>query len=177
MKYHLTSQRLGFGFWSAQDLPQAQALWGNSEVCAYINHQGAFQQSEIQQRLVEEIRHQNTYGVQYWPLFNLSSHEFIGCCGLRMRRVEPDQPELQLELGVHLLPAFWRQGFAMEACKQVIEFAKTASHGDYDCLLAGHHPDNHSSKKLLTALGFQPRGEVFYAPTGLMHPVYDLNLS
>jgi hypothetical protein len=37
---------------------------------------------------------------------------------------------------------------------------------------AGHHPDNRASEKILKKLGFEFIGNVFYQPTGLMHPSY-----
>jgi [ribosomal protein S5]-alanine N-acetyltransferase len=41
-------------------------------------------------------------------------------------------------------------------------------------LRAGHHPNNVNSKKILLKLEFQFANEVFYKPTGLMHPTYKL---
>jgi hypothetical protein len=37
---------------------------------------------------------------------------------------------------------------------------------------AGHHPHNRASEKILKKLGFEFIGNVFYEPTGLMHPSY-----
>jgi hypothetical protein len=37
---------------------------------------------------------------------------------------------------------------------------------------AGHHPDNHASENILKKLGFEFIENVFYEPTGLMHPSY-----
>jgi [ribosomal protein S5]-alanine N-acetyltransferase len=41
-------------------------------------------------------------------------------------------------------------------------------------LRSGHHPEHLNSKKILLKLGFQYVDEVFYKPTGLMHPTYQL---
>jgi hypothetical protein len=38
--------------------------------------------------------------------------------------------------------------------------------------MPGHHPDNRTSEKILKKLGFEFFGDVFYQPTGLMHPSY-----
>ena len=37
---------------------------------------------------------------------------------------------------------------------------------------AGHHPDNRAWEKILKKLGFEFIENVFYKPTGLMHPAY-----
>ena len=42
-------------------------------------------------------------------------------------------------------------------------------------LRAGHHPEHLNSKKILLKLGFRFVNEVFYKPTGLMHPTYELS--
>ena len=37
---------------------------------------------------------------------------------------------------------------------------------------AGHHPGNERSRRLITRLGFCYVGDVYYPPTGLLHPSY-----
>jgi len=71
---------------------------------------------------------------------------------------------------VHLLPTYWGQGFAVEAGQTVIAFAfeSLGARG----LFAGHHPENNASRSVLKKLGFQYKGEEFYAPTGLTEPAY-----
>jgi RimJ/RimL family protein N-acetyltransferase len=56
-------------------------------------------------------------------------------------------------LGFHLLPKFWGQGLATEAARAVIPYAfeKYAPKK----LIAGHHPENVNSKKVLDKLGFK----------------------
>jgi len=39
-------------------------------------------------------------------------------------------------------------------------------------LFAGHHPENHASRRILSKLGFRLTHEEFYPPTGLLHPSY-----
>lgn len=117
-------------------------------------------------RLKTEIDSQSQYGVQYWPVFDLSNGELIGCCGLR------PHDENQYELGFHLCPDYWHQGYAGEAAKAVIDYAFNCLHADR--LFAGHHPVNTSSQKVLYKLGFKYTGKEFYAPTGLDHPSYVL---
>jgi len=44
-------------------------------------------------------------------------------------------------------------------------------------LFAGHHPENESSRQLLTRLGFTYTHDEWYEPTGQMHPSYMLRKS
>lgn len=87
-------------------------------------------------------------------------------CGLRPRS------EGTYELGFHLRPKFWRQGYAVEAARAVIDHAFSTLHADG--LFAGHNPKNTVSAKVLSIVGFEYIGDEFYEPTGLYHPSYEL---
>jgi ribosomal-protein-alanine N-acetyltransferase len=162
--YFLKSARLGFSHWTAEDLPQASALWGNPQVTRFFG--GPFSQEKIKERLAHEIALMNTHSVQYWPIFLLASGAHVGCAGLQPYKLD----EKIYELGVHLLPPYWGQGFAVEASKAIIALAFESLGAR--SLFAGHHPENNASRSVLKKLGFEYMGEVFYPPTGLMEPAY-----
>jgi len=162
--YFLKSARLGFSHWSASDLPLAVALWGNPQVTRFFG--GPFSQEKIRERLAREIALMSTHNVQYWPIFLLAGGAHLGCAGL-----QPYKPAEKIyELGVHLLPPYWGQSFAVEAGKTIIAFAfeSLGARG----LFAGHHPENNASRSVLRKLGFEYTGEVFYPPTGQLEPAY-----
>jgi RimJ/RimL family protein N-acetyltransferase len=164
--YFLKSKRLGFRCWAEADLPLALALWGDPQVGRFIG--GPFSAQKVKERLAEHIAMKIAHNIQYWPVFLLAGDEFVGCAGLR-----PYQPEKKIyELGAHLLPAYWGQGFASEASQAIIDlaFSTLGAQG----LIAGHHPNNAASRKLLPKLGFRYVGEEFYAPTDMVEPTYIL---
>ena len=105
--------------WSAVDTDLAETLWDNPEVTKLICASGAFTKEEIAKRLQTEIRNGEEYGIQYGPVFKLDTNELIGCCGLRPRRAK------EYEIGFHLRPQFWGQGYAKEAAEAVIQYAFT----------------------------------------------------
>jgi RimJ/RimL family protein N-acetyltransferase len=76
------------------------------------------------------------------------------------------------ELGFHLRPCYWGQKLALEAGKAVLDYAFNQL-GARE-IVAGHHPHNAASKKVLERLGFKYIREVFYPPTGLLRPSYRL---
>lgn len=166
--FFLKSQRLGLRHWQATDILFAVKLWANPQVTQFISSQ-PLTGNDVQLRLDREIESQRNYGIQYWPVFLLHDSSFVGCCGLRPRAEAPEVPEF----GAHLLPEFWRRGYAVEAAKLVFAYAfRTLG---CQALFAGHNPDNVASRGLLTRLGFVHTHDEFYAPTGLMHPSYRLD--
>lgn len=162
--YFLKTRRLGFGHWSADDLPLALGLWGDAQVTRFIG--GPFSRAQVQEKLGREATSLREYGVQYWPVFLLSNGAHVGCTGLR-----PYKPAEKIyALGFHLRPAYWGQGFAFEAASAAIAWAFGTLGAQV--LFAGHHPANEASRAVLKKLGFRFTHEQLYAPTGLMHPSY-----
>lgn len=164
--FFLQSDRLGFRHWTPEDLPLARSLWADARVARFIHAKGVFSQEEVAARLRREMDTQRRFGIQYWPAFLLASGAFVGCCGLRPYEPSPGT----LELGVHLLPEFWRQGLAQEAARRVIAHALDDLKAE--ALFAGHNPGNEASRGLLSRLGFTYTHDEFYPPTGLQHPSY-----
>lgn len=165
--FFMETERLGFSEWEKTDIESARTLWSDPLVGKYICAAGAFSEAEINARLKKELRIQKKYGASYWPIFRLSDSAFIGCCGLHPLDAG------EWELGAHLLPAYWRQGYAPEALSRAISYA--FENLNASVILAGHHPDHPASPKLLERLGFKRTGTVLYPPTGLMHPTYRLD--
>lgn len=165
-KYFLTSNRLGFKCWTNEDLGLAYKLWGNVEVTKYIDTRGQLSQEQVLERLNNEIETEREYGIQYWPMFLISNDEFIGCCGLRPYNL----PKYIYETGVHIIPDFWRNGFATEALQAVMKYSFNELKAK--ALFAGHNPKNETSRRLLLKSGFSYTHNEFYPPTGLHHPSY-----
>jgi [ribosomal protein S5]-alanine N-acetyltransferase len=164
MDYFLTSERLGFRNWTRDDLPLAIELWSDPKVTGLIG--GPFSRADVQARLAQESKTLNEFGVQYWPVFVLRDGQHAGCAGLRPYRAE----QKIYEMGIHLRPAFWGQGYAEELARRLIEYSFEELH--LAAVFAGHHPKNDGSRRLLGKLGFTYSGDQHYIPTGLMHPTY-----
>ena len=164
--FFLTTKRIGFSEWKKDDITLAEILWGNPDVTKFICTSGRFSTQDIVNRLDIEIKNRAEYHVQYWPIFELTSNELIGCCGLRPYK------EGKYEIGFHLRPKFWGQGYAIEAAQAVINYAFSVL--KIEGLFAGHNPNNTASSKVLHRLGFQYICDEFYEPTGLYHPSYEL---
>ncbi len=166
--YFLETERVRFSVWTEGDIPLAAQLWGEEDVTRYICATGRFTKEDIQRRLLVEIDNGQQFGVQYWPIFEKTTDELIGCCGLRPFPAEANS----YEIGFHLRKEFWGKGYASEAADAVIQHCFSSLKADK--IFAGHHPQNAGSRKLLLRLGFQYIGDNYYEPTGLHHPSYEL---
>ena len=165
-KVILTSERLLFSEWQEGDQKIADELWGDLDVTKLIDARGQLSAEQVRQRLRQELDCLQQHGVQYWPIYLLTTDEHVGCCGLRPY----DLDRGIYELGVHIKKKFWGQGLAFEGCSAVIEYAFNKL--NVNSLFAGHNPNNNASKKLLEKLGFRFTHKELYPPTGLEHPSY-----
>jgi ribosomal-protein-alanine N-acetyltransferase len=157
--------RLEFRTWAASDVELASSLWADPRVMRFLG--GPYSHDEVVARLAREVENDASNAVQYWPVF--VEGEFAGCCGLK-----PHEPELgHFEIGFHFLPERWGGGYASEAARAVVEYAFGPL--GFEALFAGHHPENDTSRRLLTRLGFTQIGTHFFARTALQHPWYRLD--
>ena len=162
-EYFLRTPRLAFSTWTHADISLAFGLWGDLEVTRFTG--GPFAAQQVRERLEREINNHEKHGVQYWPVFQLETDEHVGCCGL-----QPHNPSEGIyELGFQLRAAFWGRGFACEAAEAVV--VRAFATPGISALYAGHHPNNHASRGVLTHLGFHYTHDEFYPPTGQIEPV------
>ncbi len=98
---------------------------------------------------MREIATMESHAVQYWPIFLLGTGEHVGCCGLRPYNLA----EGVYEIGVHLRPQRWGQGYATEAGRAVMKNAFDKLNAT--ALFAGHIPKNDDSRHMLGKLGFR----------------------
>ena len=165
------SGRLEFRSWDESDPGLARRLWADAAVTRYIAS-APYSEEEVRARLATEAANLARMGMQYWPMFLRETGEFAGVCGLKPCPYEgsPERPEL--ELGFHLVPEMWGRGLATEAAAAAAAFA--FDRPETRRLFAGHHPENRASERVLRKLGFRYARHVFYAATGLLHPLYVL---
>lgn len=164
--YFLKAERIGFSKWTKEDIPLALSLWGEKEVTQYICATGEFSNQDVIERLLLEMENDARFGIQYWPIFSFQDGEFLGCCGLRPHNMEKGI----FELGFHLKSRQWGKGYATEAANAVIYYAFDTLR--VSNLIAGHHPQNEGSRKVLAKLGFHRIDDAYYPPTGLYHAAY-----
>lgn len=93
------------------------------------------------------------YGYGRWACVLKSSGEVIGFAGLKFLPESGD-----VDLGYRLLPAYWGQGLATEACRAIMDHGRTRLR--LGRIIAMVHPDNVASVRILEKLGLTRVGEV-----------------
>ena len=162
----LETARLVFRTWGEEDVRLAMGLWGDSDVMRLLG--GPMGEDAVRGRLGEEARNWRERAVQYWPMFLRDSGELAGCAGLTPWG---DQAGV-LMAGVHLDRAVWGLRLGEEAAGAVLRYG-FGRVGATE-IVAGHHPENRASRRLILSLGFVYEGDRLWPPTGLMHPFYTL---
>jgi RimJ/RimL family protein N-acetyltransferase len=95
------------------------------------------------------------YGFGRWACVLKASGAVIGFAGLKYL---PDQQEV--DLGYRLLPAYWGQGLATEACRAVLDYGRTRL--GIGRIIALVDPENVASVRILQKLGLTPAGQGEY---------------
>lgn len=88
-------------------------------------------------------------------LIEKSSGELIGQCGLLKQTVDGVN---EIEVGYHLLPRFWKKGFAKEAALYFINYGW--SEMSLESIISLIHPSNEASIKVALANGLTFSGKV-----------------
>ena len=135
--------------WQIGDLPLAMELWGDPAVTALID--------------ARQIQWCSVLGVVRSPQWRFRRLRRTSAVGLYTQRGG-------FRSGVPYCEALLGKGLGTEAAQGALDYAWEKL--QLSKVYAGHHPDNRASEKILKNLGFELIENVFYKPTGLMHPSY-----
>lgn len=131
-------------------------LFSNTKVIEYYDVE-AFTTLDQARDLINlfRSRHEASTGIR-WAIRLKSSSRFVGTCGFnswssKMRSAV---------VGYDLMPAFWRNGYASEAVRAIIQAAFTGKLpcGPLNRIQADTVPGNLASEALLCKLGFKEEG-------------------
>lgn len=123
-----------------------------------------YQDREAERKYVKEYR-EKVYSCQefgIWTLIDRESGAIIGRGGLNFRSGYDN-----VEIGFAIAKEYRRRGYATEAVKSFIEFAKEKELGDINALVM---PGNKASEEMLKKIGFEYMGNT--VDGGLEYMVY-----
>ncbi len=158
------TERLLLRTWhESADRAAALTLWRNPQVARYIDDGKVPTAEEILASLAHGVQHQTKYGCQLWAVER--QREVIGCCGFS----HFEAPNT-FEMVFHFLPSHWSKGYATEAGQAALAYFYTQNPAAK--VVAGAHPDNRASWRVLDKLGFVYQGLKWFNDTQQEEPFF-----
>lgn len=130
------------------DLPSLRTMYDKEHVTDFVEPlYEPEQERQYQQEYIKRVY--GFFGYGMWLVFEKKTDRLIGRAGLEYRDY---CEEGEAELGYVIDPDFWRQGYATEVCRAIIQYADNCLNMErIFCRVA---PDNLASVRLLEKLGF-----------------------
>ena len=158
------TERLVARSWQVEDLPLAMELWGDPAVTALIDSRGKLTNTQVGEKLraeIERVRWRSVLGAFRSPQWRVRRLRRASAVALYARRGEfrSRVPSREALLGQGL-----RNGSSVRRAR--IRLGKIAAVAS---LRRASSPQS-CFGEILKKLGFELIGNVFYEPTGLMHP-------
>jgi RimJ/RimL family protein N-acetyltransferase len=149
----LRTNRLRLREWRLTDLEDAFRIWGDPEVVRFLGKQKVVRDLDEQRewlmpRIERWSRPEWYERYDIWAIALPDTDRVIGTIFLK-----PFDNRLheRIEIGWHFASAFWRQGFATEAAREVLRYAfDVRRHARIEALVLS---DNLASIRLATRLG------------------------
>jgi ribosomal-protein-alanine N-acetyltransferase len=167
--YILKTERLVLRTWTEKDLNSGFDIWGDHDVMKFVDSCNPKTLEQVRASIIAGIKHQEKFGFQHWAVIENKSQKIIGACGFN--KTENDG---EIELVFHFTKAFWGQGYATEAAKACVEYS-IEKLGPKK-IVAGCHPENEASKKVLIKAGLTFVGNRWFDDTQQEEPCFELVL-
>jgi [ribosomal protein S5]-alanine N-acetyltransferase len=135
MSYHypdqLQSEHLETRFLTVDDVPAWSTFFAHPEAIRFlfIESLGLSTNEAVAHHMIQKQLDRyaaRRYGLQ--KLVHRATGEFIGCCGLLLQELDGQK---EIEVGYHIFPSFWHQGYATEAAKCFIDLAFNSNQTDH----------------------------------------------
>lgn len=151
-----------------EDVDQFYSIVKEEAVGKWLAKSKGMSKEEVKDYIMQLISHWEQYGFGVWLLVNRNTGELLGHCGLR--KIDATG---EIEIMYLLDPEYWGNGYASEAAKASIQYAKEMM--NVKRIIARVKVANENSKKLLRNLGFIYTHEVDYS--GRLLSYFELNTS
>jgi RimJ/RimL family protein N-acetyltransferase len=148
----LRTERLVMRGFREEDLDALAEISADSEVTRWVGDPDGLSREETWRRMAYFIGHWELRGFGQWALFEEASGELVGRAGLLRPEGWPG-----LEVGWLVARAHWGRGFAPEAGRASLEWARDALGADHVISLIEPHNDN--SARVAEKLGMKVEGD------------------
>jgi RimJ/RimL family protein N-acetyltransferase len=151
----LLTARLRLDPWTPEHGGMLARLAAMPEVMRHVGTGAVWTPAEAEERSARMLVHWRTHGFGWRAAIERASGRTIGLIALN--RAGPDIPELaeeDHEIGWWIEPAAWRNGYATEGGRAIVEEAFTRLHAP--SVVARVRPANAASLNVAAALGLEP---------------------
>lgn len=140
----IETERLQLRQWNENDFDSFARYYSDEANARYVG--GKKDPEKAWRHLALQIGHWKLKGFGYWAVDEKDTNKFVGCAGLWQ---SPGWPEL--ELGYWLVKEHQGKGYALEACRRCIDFARDVLRAP--SLVSYIDPHNEPSIRLAKRLG------------------------
>jgi RimJ/RimL family protein N-acetyltransferase len=147
----LRTERLVMRGFRDEDLDALAEISADGEVTRWVGDPDGLSREETWRRIAYFVGHWELRGFGQWALFDQDSGELVGRAGLLQPEGWPG-----LEVGWLVARRFWGRGYAPEAGRASLEWARDALGADHIISLIEDH--NHRSARVAEKLGMTVEG-------------------
>ena len=147
-----------------EDIDVLMSIWGDKDVMRYSG--GAGNREREERALKFYINLQTEKGYSPYAVILKENSELIGVCGFN-----PPYDHDHMELMYHFAKIYWGKGYATEAARACIYYARDQLLADK--IVAFIDPANQSSEKVLKKLGFVYKGIKWHEGSKKKEPYFE----
>jgi RimJ/RimL family protein N-acetyltransferase len=147
----LRTERLVMRGFREEDLDALAEISADGEVTRWVGDPDGLSREETWRRLAYFVGHWELRGFGQWALFEQATGELVGRAGLLQPEGWPG-----LEVGWLVARPFWGRGYAPEAGRASLEWARDALGAEHVISLIEDH--NHRSARVAEKLGMTVEG-------------------
>ena len=160
MQSSLTTERLRLRPWVTGDADFVYDMYSRWEVQRYIGKVPRVMQ-DLAEALAMIERWRNLDGPHHgiWAIERIGDSQLVGSLLLKSIPASgelPLEPSGDTEIGWHLHPDFWGQGYATEAAAAALEFALASG---LKQVVAVTNPENMASQQVCRRIGMESAGQ------------------
>jgi len=161
------TERLGLRLLEPGDLEEIMTFWGDGEVMQYCGGPGTRERELRAINYYAEL--QRNRGLSVYGVYEKQDQCLIGACGFN-----PGENEAEAELIYHFAKRCWGKGYAIEAAKACISYARGVQ--SIERIVASTDPQNVVSGRILEKLGFLYEGMKWHEDLKQEEPSYKMSL-
>ena len=151
-----------------EDLDDLLATWGNPEAMRLFPQ--TLDRDGMRAWIERNLARYRDAGHGIWAVLRKSDGQFLGDCGLVLQDVDGVE---ELEVGYHLDPRFWGQGYATEAARACLGYARMTLGRTRNISMI--RPENLASRRVAERNGLRPERELFWR--GYTHVIHAIDVA